>query len=297
MIRFFSGTPGSGKSYHMAKEISFKLRLGRNIICSEEINLNKVSDFGRKKIGKFVHLPIEEMNPEYFYMYAYENHIKGKEKQTIIIMDECHRIFNPREWGRKDRKDWLIFFSEHRHIGYDIILVSQNDRQVDRQIRSQFEHEIKHRKVNNMHSLAFLLPTMFVCVEKYYGNNMIISKNFMMFRKRIGNIYDSHAKFDDFIKRMDRKVEELGANSRNISVPGTDARGGDEHPEPFPKYVNPTLLPKNITNDSENIHPHTEPADMQMGVGGPYLRGRRRKVSWWIRPLLTASIKGRKKAK
>jgi len=206
MITFYSGTPGSGKSFHMAKDIRFKLLMGRNVICSENINTNKISKNGKKHIGHFVHKPLEEMSPEYFYRYAYEKHTKGKEHQTTIIMDECHRIFNPREYGRKDRKDWLVFFSEHRHIGYDIIMVSQNDRQIDRQIRSQFEHEIKHRKFNNMFMLGFMFPTMFICIERYYGNNLIIQKNVMFYKKRIANIYDSYAKFDDFIKRMEKDV-------------------------------------------------------------------------------------------
>jgi len=84
MITFFSGTPGSGKSYHMAKEIKFRLRMGRNVISSENIDLKKVSDNGKKKIGNFVHLPIEEMTPEYFYRYAYQYHKKGRERQTVI---------------------------------------------------------------------------------------------------------------------------------------------------------------------------------------------------------------------
>ncbi len=38
MIYLYTGTPGSGKSYHVAKEIYFYLYHGRNVIANFDIN-------------------------------------------------------------------------------------------------------------------------------------------------------------------------------------------------------------------------------------------------------------------
>ena len=42
MIYMYTGTPGSGKSYHVAKEIYWNLRHGRNVIANFDINYDAV---------------------------------------------------------------------------------------------------------------------------------------------------------------------------------------------------------------------------------------------------------------
>jgi hypothetical protein len=302
MVTFYSGTPGSGKSYHMATEIKFKLRLGRNIICTENIDINKVNENGKRKIGNFTYVPIEEINTQFLYKYAYENHKEGKEHQTLIIIDEAHVIFNPREWQRKDRTEWLRFFSWHRHIGYDIIIVSQNDRQVDRQIRSQFEHEIKHRKVNNMFMMGFLLPTIFICIETYYGNKEIISRRFMMYKKKIGSIYNSYVMFKKFAAMM--AEEESKASKRQLTILNDtcndetvkNIRMTDED------GIDTDLNTSCVSDEEEPNPPVTKATVAEMGRGPEgegYPSPRptpKRKASWWMRAFIEAPIKGHRKA-
>jgi len=203
MIKFFSGTPGSGKSFHVAQEMLFYLRHKKNVISTVNIDLNKVSRNGRKKIGDFVYIPILEIEPSILYKYAIKNHKKGKEGQTLLIIDECQIIFNPREYHNKHRAEWILFFTRHRHLGYQIILISQFDRLVDRQIRALFEYEIIHRKVNN---LLFFLPfTMFALIEYWYGAKVKVSKRMMFFSKSTASIYDSYVMYDDFLEKYQDK--------------------------------------------------------------------------------------------
>ena len=89
MIWFYSGTPGSGKSFHMAKDIRINLRMKRNVISTVNVDLNKISKNGRKRIGDFIYVPILELKPQVLYEYAFKNHKKGKEGQTLLIIDEC----------------------------------------------------------------------------------------------------------------------------------------------------------------------------------------------------------------
>ena len=78
-----------------------------------------------------------------------DNHKIGKEGQTLVVIDECQIIFNCRDFGRKDRNAWVTFFAQHRKLGFNVILITQSDRMLDRQIRSLVEEEVKHRKLNN----------------------------------------------------------------------------------------------------------------------------------------------------
>lgn len=212
MIKLFSGTPGSGKSFHVADIIYHRLRFKKNFICNFDINLEIVSlkhfsyfkktifksnkNLKYKKIGKFTHITNEKLTVDYLIDYAKNNHVYGKENQCTLIIDECGQMFNPREWDRKDRQKWIDFFQLHRKLGYDVILISQSDRLIDRQIRAFVEYEVKHRKINNYKLFGAILGvfsggSLFGCITYWYGVREKISFEMLRFNKRISKIYDT----------------------------------------------------------------------------------------------------------
>ena len=253
LIWFYSGTPGSGKSFHVAKKIWFSLKTLRdNVISTVNVDTDIISKNGKKKIGDFTYIPILDLQTDFLYRYAIKNHVKGKEGQTLLIIDECQIIFNPREYQRNNRADWILFFTRHRHLGYNIILISQFDRLVDRQIRSLFEYEVKHRKINNL-GILFALPfTMFVCIETWYGvKNVTISTSFMFYRRKISSIYDSYAMYDDYFKEYaladgahvdtfgnenaeshEAETEPIPTEAHNLADPQTGVRGSPSEGKP-----------------------------------------------------------------
>ena len=163
MIVLYSGTPGSGKSLDCAKQIYTKLRVGQTVIGNMIIRPEVL----KKCKGKYFYVDTYSMNPEDFVEYADKYHKKGKEGQTTIVIDECQQIFNAREWTAPHMKEWNKFFQLHRHHGYNIYLISQFDRLIDRQTRSLIEYERIHRKVSNMGFIGMLAGIFFkgVCLS------------------------------------------------------------------------------------------------------------------------------------
>jgi len=196
-IIFYSGTPGSGKSLHVARNIYNRLVYAKMpVICSFPVDLNYISKNGKRKIGEFIYLPYEKITPQYFYDYALEHNVKGKESQVLVIIDECQLLFNPREFNRSDRLEWIKFFTQHRHLGYDFILVSQFDLLVDKQIRCLFEFDIKHRKLNNYGIGRFLPFPWFVAATYWYCVRKKVSAEFFCYHKRYSRIYNSFDMYD-----------------------------------------------------------------------------------------------------
>lgn len=203
MIYFYSGTPGSGKSLHVARDISFQIQHGRNVIANFDINYMSIK--GRKK-GYFFFRDNSDLSPEWLIEFATLAHAhsqdgKIKEGQTWLIIDECQLLFNCRSWNDKTRMAWCSFFTQHRKYGYQIILISQFDRLVDRAIRSLIEYEYKHRKVNNYGTLGFLLGVvtmrpLFCCVEYWYGVKEKVGTTFFVGQKKYYRLYDSYKLFD-----------------------------------------------------------------------------------------------------
>lgn len=196
MIYFYSGTPGSGKSLHVAKDIYNKLFIQKkNVIANFDINREFYNK--KKRKGQFTYASNDELSADYFYDYAKKNHVLGKEAQTLVIIDECQILFNARSWSDKGRMDWINFFTQHRKCGYNFILISQFDRLVDRQIRSLFEYEVKHRKVNNFKAASLLPVSTFCAVEYWYGVRERVGSSFFIYQKKYGSLYDTFKNFSE----------------------------------------------------------------------------------------------------
>lgn len=240
MIELYSGTPGSGKGVHVAKVIYKRLRSGRTIISNVAVDLEKVSEkvwshylrkifpkfkARHKKIGKYIYLHSDELTVKYLTDYAANHHHKRKENQTLIIMDEIGTIFNPRLWDRKDRFPWIDFMRLHRHLGYNMILIAQNDRLVDRQIRSFIEYEIKHRCINRCGAFGAILGLLaggklFIAIEMWYGLRERTSFEYYMLNRRIANIYDTFEVFEVSDDKLPSKGRASVSSSR-VSFDGS----------------------------------------------------------------------------
>lgn len=205
MIYFYSGTPGSGKSLHVAQDIYQYLQRGKNVIANFDINEKAVKGYGTKKCGQFFCCENSDLSVGYLLQFAKEHHrtnSKGQmiEKQTLLVIDECQIIFNARSWNQADRTEWCTFFTQHRKYGYAVILVSQFDRLIDRQIRSLIEYEYKHRKVNNYKAFGALLGlfsggALFVAVIYWYGVRERVGAEFFRGKRKYYNLYNSYKLF------------------------------------------------------------------------------------------------------
>lgn len=230
MIFFYSGTPGSGKSLHVAKDIVQKLTIRKqNVITNMTIDYDyiRTSKFKKflsrffpkinpykKNVGKYYYIDNQKLTPEFLFQYAKKFHVKGKEGQTLLVLDECQMMFSPTVVKLKCQEDklyrqkWLDFFTQHRHLGYNIILISQFDRLVDPQIRCLFEYNCIHRKVNNFKIgwvLSLFKLSLFCCVQYWYGVNQKTGVSFYLFSKKYAKVYDSYKKFDDLNKKKNSK--------------------------------------------------------------------------------------------
>lgn len=201
MISLYSGTPGSGKSLHVAEKIYYRLLSRNDVIATFNINLDVISKKGKRKIGKFVCQDYSNLTVKWLIDYAKNNHKIGKESQTLVVIDECQIIFNPREFNRTDRLQWITFFTQHRKLGYDFILITQFDRLIDRQIRSLIEYEYKHLKANNNGFLGAILPFSMFSVRKYwYCVRELISSEVFLYKRKYGELYDSYQFFEESVK-------------------------------------------------------------------------------------------------
>lgn len=202
MINLYSGTPGSGKSLHTAKEIRSRLRRHRRFIIGNfYVNTRSV----RKRKGDYILVLNDRLTPDRLLKFSRDlsGHLgrRLKEGEILLIIDEAQLLFNAREWQNLARNGWLSFFSQHRHYGYDIILVAQFDRMLDRQVRCLLEYETIHRKVSRFGVLGAIIglltgKNLYIAVEKWYPLKEKVGSGLLIGTRKLFELYDSYSHFD-----------------------------------------------------------------------------------------------------
>lgn len=202
MIELYSGTPGSGKSLHTAKEIRSRLKARKRIIIGNFcVNTKAI----KRCKGTYLFVPNDRLLPDRLLQFSRKlsRHLgrRLKEGEVLLIIDEAQLLFNSREWQNISRQGWLSFFSQHRHYGYDIILAAQFDRMLDRQVRCLIEYEEVHRKVSRFGYIGFFVglfthDNLYVAVKRWYPIKEKVEGNFFFGSKKLFAIYDSYNHFD-----------------------------------------------------------------------------------------------------
>lgn len=203
MISLYTGTPGSGKSFHVAKDISDIIRFKRNCICISNIPID-LSRFPEKKRDKFIYLSNSDLTPDRIKEIAY-SHFKKinkpvKEGYVKLYIDEAQMMFNARSWNDKDRKAWNEFFTIHRHLGIDVIMICQFDLMIDKQIRSLVEYQYIHRKVLSLGWRGLVLFVLsgfrsLAVTRIYYPLKHSLGLKLIYLNPRVFKIYDTFALF------------------------------------------------------------------------------------------------------
>lgn len=200
VIYLYSGTPGSGKSLDVARLISDKLQFGKPVIANFDIDISQI----KKCKGDFVCLDNDNLTPNFLINYSSDYHVlknfKVSEESILLVIDECQLLFNSRDWNIKGRSDWLTFFTQHRKFKYEIVLIAQFDRMLDRQIRCLFEYEYIHRKIGNIGKMGkliklFTFGELFVCVKVWYPMKKEVGSYFFKAHKRYLSLYNSYKMF------------------------------------------------------------------------------------------------------
>lgn len=207
MIYMYTGSVGSGKSYH-ALELGLKIlneRSKRHVIANFPIIPPKkfLSKKHKKKWDEICerwHF-WEEISVERLMVESLKRGWFGKESQCEVIIDESGILFNSRDWQKfyKQRNNWIKFLALSRKWGYDFIFIAQSDRMIDKQIRGLVEYDVKHLKANNSFLFSFLNYiniTLFMYIYKWYHTGVKANLRFSFYKSWIGNRYDTMRLFN-----------------------------------------------------------------------------------------------------
>lgn len=200
MISIFTGLPGSGKSLHSARVIRRYLRRRKPVFCNFPINGDSLGCDGWEDC--FHYRSNDDLDPAELVAFSKSRFADGRpvEDDILLVVDEAQLVFNSRNWNDSRRMDWLLFFSQHRHFGYRVVLVAQDAQMIDKQFRALIEYEHNHRKMANFGTIGavftlFGLIPLFQDAQYMFQTETRIGTNWFVPSKRLYSLYDSYRLF------------------------------------------------------------------------------------------------------
>ena len=201
MITAYTGVPGGGKSLHAAQDILDSLtKKNVPVIANFNINQKRVNRvLFKRSMAEFTYLPNQMLTPMKLIGYAERYYISHKfhESGILVVIDEAQLIFNARTWNDVNRSEWIYFFTNSRHFGCRVILITQFLEMLDKQIRSIVEIEVQHRNMANFGLAGKIISLcvggkLFACISYYNGLNQRINVQYVLGRRHLYDFYDSY---------------------------------------------------------------------------------------------------------
>lgn len=203
MIVLYSGLPGGGKTTDVARLIYRWLHVyKRPVIANFKFNAKACNPKGR---GDFLYMDNKDITQDFLIDFSeqylkYWGLKKVVEEEILLVLDESQLLFNSRAWHNQDRMGWVSFFSQHRKLGYRVILIAQDAIMLDKQIRVMIEIEKKHAKAKNMGltGLIISLPfrgNLFMVRDIYFPSQDKLGISFFAGNNFYYKLFDSYTRF------------------------------------------------------------------------------------------------------
>lgn len=189
LIYCYVGKPGSGKSLDCMRDILRANKAGKYIITNFSVNgiytkVIKNHDLSPRRILDFV----EGLRRT------------GKEGEFLLVIDEAQTVFNTRNWQLNSSKGWIDFFTQHRKLGFNIILICQSEEMIDKQIRFCVEYLVIHKRFSRFGVLGFFFSIFFgefLVLKKWYGDKVVLERDYFRGTKKLYKMYDTNNIFKE----------------------------------------------------------------------------------------------------
>lgn len=176
-----------------------------------------------------------------------------KEGRGRLVLDEAHNWLNARTWdadesgeartraeATRKRLNVVRLFSQHRKLGWHVDLITQDEANLDRQVRSLFEYHVHLKNLRKFRVLGLvpIVPcNLFVAVTHWHDNDKSrLGVETFLLNKKLARCYDTTAT----------------SHGLDFDAPDAIYLGGLEHPTAAPAVdPKPTAGPPDGSQGSE----------------------------------------------
>jgi hypothetical protein len=184
VIRAITGKPGGGKTWLGMRGLCDALVRGIpvatniNMVEGWELALARRSPVARAAGRKAVERRRQKIVRNVFVAADIKEIMRVKlagegESRGLVVLDEAAQWLNARTWSDDDREVITEWFRIHRHLGWDIHLVTQELDFIDKQVRELVEEEVRVRNIKRAKLAGIPLSPVaaFVGVNSWAGGS------------------------------------------------------------------------------------------------------------------------------
>ncbi|MFD2334705.1 zonular occludens toxin domain-containing protein [Cohnella sp. GCM10020058] len=237
MISMYSGTIGSGKSYHALEDVVEKLSKGFHVIGNFPLTFTP-GQIRKGMAARYMFLPDDLlMGVTGISVLLRLSRDMGwdeddREGLCLVVIDEATNFFPREDAAKPEQKLWRAFFTQTRKLGFDFILIVQDDMSLNKTINKCIEYDIKHRKINNVFPFKYLPWTIFMYVKFWKQQRQRLGSSSSIFVKSFARMYKSKRMFANLDEQLDVILKEAKVDVDALipvfgnCIPEEDVRAG-----------------------------------------------------------------------
>lgn len=174
-----TGKLGAGKTLVAVSRIQKYLNEGRRIATNLDLNVEHLVNPWAKNTD-IVRVPDVPSADDLINLgRGYEGQLVGDEKNGLLVLDECAKWLNAREWNNPERKKLINHFVHLRKKRWDLILIIQDIEALDKQFRDLYCEQIVYCSRTDRYGIPLIGPIL----KAIWGEKVPLPK------VHIGNVY------------------------------------------------------------------------------------------------------------
>jgi hypothetical protein len=188
-----TGSMGDGKSYFAAEYMRKAIREGAIVHTNLDLRL-EAWHCEVESDDQIVQLPEDDFKA---WTALVRPGIEGRE--NVVIIDEGALLFNAQDWNkqRDEKKEVFKFMVYSRHLGLDVLFLTQSAKNVDAQVRRMCTEIVQCVKAERVKPYGPLFKLLYGDFRRHYLNgpgNQVLDSKWVRFDPEIGNLYYTHAR-------------------------------------------------------------------------------------------------------
>jgi len=156
MISIVQGVVGGGKTIFAVRETLARVAAGGYVYTNVDMNLEECREYILRKHGRYMRPDQIRRLPECEDVKTWVDHIGfGFVNEPIqVVLDEAQMFWNSRDWAKtsSEQNPMLSFLTQSRKAGVDVMVISQDAGNIDKQFRVLAQEIVTAR---NMAHIAF----------------------------------------------------------------------------------------------------------------------------------------------
>lgn len=151
-----TGKLGAGKTLVAVSRIQKYLNENRRIATNLDLNLEHLINDESKNATVFRMPDVPTIDSFKAIGQGYDGKFQGDHKNGLVVLDECAKWLNTRNWSDKNRKSLIDYFVHLRKLRWDMILIIQDIDALDKQFRDLYCEHVVYCTRSDRYNIPFV---------------------------------------------------------------------------------------------------------------------------------------------